>query len=72
MVDRLERELEDRVKVVRVNVLDSVGRAIASRYGMQSLPTFIVIDGSGQVQYRQSGLPKVSAILKAAAPDMEQ
>ena len=72
MVDRLERELEDRVKVVRVNVLDSVGRAIASRYGMQSLPTFIVIDGSGQVQYRQSGLPNASAILRALAPDVEQ
>ena len=67
MVDRLERQLADTASMVKVNAMGQAGRALASRYGMQGLPTFIVIDGSGQVVYRQSGVPDIQAILKALA-----
>jgi len=58
--------------MLRVNALEQTGRVLASRYGLRALPTFIVFDESGQMVFRQSGLPDVSAILHALAMDINE
>jgi thioredoxin-related protein len=55
-VDRLERELEDRAQVLRLNVMDDVGGELAMRYRVRGVPTFVLLDGAGQVTLTQAGM----------------
>jgi len=57
MVDGLERELEDRVQVLRLNVLSPVGRVAASVYAVRTVPTFVLFDAGGEMVYYQMGFP---------------
>ena len=61
-VDGLECDLEDSAVVLRINVREEVGRAVARRYGVRVTPTFIVFDRTGREAHRQSG----------GAPDTER
>ncbi len=61
-VDRLERDLAGRATVLRLSVVDSVGRALASRWGVRGLPTFVVVDGAGHPTYAQAGMPDIDAL----------
>lgn len=54
-MDRLERELEGQVKVLRLSALSGVGRQLGARYGVRGVPTFLLFDGSGQMVYYQVG-----------------
>ena len=62
MVDGLERELGDRVQVLRLDVLSPVGRAAASAYAVRAAPTFVLFDGGGEVVYYQVGFPGKAVI----------
>lgn len=57
IVDRLERELEGRARVVRLSAFDAVGREVARRYDVRGVPTFLIFDGKGNLVGREVGLP---------------
>jgi thiol-disulfide isomerase/thioredoxin len=64
-VDQLERDLLNQATVLRLNVKDDVGLALAARWGVSGVPTFFVLDGGGNVIYARPGAPDTAA-LKAA------
>lgn len=55
VVDRLERDLEGQAQVLRLSAFSSVGRQLASRYGVRGVPTFLLFDGAGEVVHYQVG-----------------
>jgi thioredoxin-related protein len=57
VVDGLERELEGRVQVLRLSVTDDVGGELAMRYGVRGVPTFVLLDGTGETALKQVGIP---------------
>ena len=65
VVDGIERELEGKVQVVRLNVMDGVGGQLALRYGARGVPTIVVLDGAGEVVYVKIGSPNRGEILTA-------
>ncbi len=64
-VDQLERDLAGQATVLRLNVKDNVGLALASRWGVVGIPTFFVVNGAGDVVYTRAGAPDIE-YLKAA------
>ena len=63
IVDGLERELEGQARVVRLDVLSKLGRGVAQRHDVRSVPTFLVFDGQGNLIDRQVGFPDKGRIL---------
>lgn len=57
IVDGLERELEGQARVVRFSVFSPLGRELSRRYGVASVPTFLVFSGDGSLVGRHVGLP---------------
>ena len=57
VVDRLERELEGKARVVRLNVFDEVGQEMARRYDVRGVPTFLIFDEQGNLIDRDAGMP---------------
>ena len=57
IVNGIERDLEGRAKVVRVNLLSKLGRELARAYGVTAIPAMIVFDGGGQVRFSHRGMP---------------
>jgi len=57
IVDGLESDLKGRARVVRLNILDSVGMQAARRFGVRAVPAFFVVDGQGGVVDAQVGIP---------------
>ena len=55
VVDGLERELGERLLVIRLNIQEQVGRELAPVYGFDFTPTFIYFDESGGERWRQVG-----------------
>jgi len=60
----MEEKLVDKAEVIRLDVLSRVGRQAAARYGVRGVPTFVVVDGSGQVVYQQAGFPSTQRIIE--------
>ena len=54
-MDRLERDLEGEMQVLRLSVRSPVGRQLAARYGVRGVPTFILFDGMGKMIQAQVG-----------------
>jgi thioredoxin-related protein len=65
VVDGLERELEGRTQVLRLSVIDDVGGELAMRYGVRGVPTFVLLDGTGEVVLKQAGMPDRAVIVTA-------
>ena len=65
-VDGLERDLEGRATVLRVSADEDVGRAVARRYGLGLLPTFVVFTADGRERYRESGIPDTGRLKEQA------
>jgi len=61
-VDQLETVLSGQARVLRLDVADPVGGALAARWGVVGTPTFFVLDGAGQIVYTQPGAPDLPAI----------
>ena len=57
--------MEGRAQVLRLGVTDSVGGALAARYGVRAVPTFVLLDGAGEVVLTQIGTPDREAVLAA-------
>jgi len=64
-VDRLEKRLQGRAEVIRVDALRGPGPTLFRRYGVRALPTMLVFDGQGNLVYSQSGIPNTAAIEQA-------
>ncbi len=56
IVDGLERDLAGQAKVVRLDLMSSVGQQAAGHFGVRGIPTLVVVDGAGQVVLTQVGL----------------
>lgn len=56
VVDRLERELDGKAEVIRLNALNGVGRQAAAVFGVRAVPTLVVVDGNGHVALTQVGI----------------
>jgi thioredoxin-related protein len=66
-VDGLEQDLQGRARVLRLSVMDDVGGELAMRYGVRGVPTFVLLDGTGEVVLRQVGIPSQGEIKTAVA-----
>jgi len=69
-VDGLEHDLQGHARVMRLNVMNSVGMNVARRFGVRGVPTFIVFDGQGKVVETQVGIPnraKITLVVRALA-----
>ena len=69
-MDGLENDLRGQARVMRLNVLNSVGMNAARRFGVHTVPTFMVFDGQGTVAMVQIGIPnraKITSVLRALA-----
>jgi thioredoxin-related protein len=64
-VDGIERDLEGKAQVLRLTVGGGVGRELAERYVVRSIPTLVVLDGNGHVVLKQAGPPIREEILAA-------
>lgn len=62
VVDRLEREQQGRLEVIRVNVQDPAGKELAGRFGFEWTPTFLLFDGQGNLVWRAVGRIEPEAI----------
>jgi thioredoxin-related protein len=71
-VDGLERDLEGQAQVLRLSVLDDVGGQLAMRYGVRGVPTFVLLDGAGDVVLSQGGMPDRDAIQMTVARLLEE
>ena len=67
VVDGLERELEGQAQVLRLNAMDAVGGKLAMRYGVRGVPTFVLLNGAGEVVLKQVGMPERADILAMVA-----
>ena len=54
-VDGLERALQGKALVFRVNIRDQAGQEVARQYGVYATPTFLVFNSLGNEVYRQAG-----------------
>lgn len=54
-MDGLELELGEKVRIIRVNLREPLGRELASIYGVEFMPAFILFDAQGIELWRQIG-----------------
>ena len=66
-VDQLERDLAGQASVLRLNVKDNVGLALATRWNVVGVPTFFVLNGQGDVIYARAGAPDSEGLKAAVA-----
>ena len=64
IVDGLEKKLNGKAEVIRLDVLSSVGQQAARRYGVRGVPSLVVVDGSGQIVYGQAGIPRPDQVVE--------
>ena len=63
MVDGIERKMEGKLDVARVDIESESGQEIARKYRIAGVPAFVVIDPKGAILYRQvGGRPDASEI----------
>ncbi len=57
IVDGIEKDLQGKARVVRLDLFSRVGREVASRYGVPAVPTILILDADSKVIYRHTGMP---------------
>ena len=55
MVDGLERQWRDLLKVAHLDIADASAGPLLNRYDVRVVPTFLLLDGQGEVVWRQNG-----------------
>jgi hypothetical protein len=55
VVDGLEREFRGKAVIIRANMMSSAGGALARRYGIDVVPSFIVFDAEGHIVFKRNG-----------------
>jgi thioredoxin-related protein len=66
-VNGIEKDLEGRAAVLRLDMLSDVGRSAAKQYGVKAVPTLLLFDGQGNVVLRQTGRIDAGAIRSQVA-----
>ncbi len=66
VVDGIEREFGADAHVMSVNLQTPVGRGIAALYDIEAVPSFVVLDGAGEVRFRVDGRVQSRKTLVAA------
>ncbi len=62
----LERDLDGRARVVRLNVAEDPGQPARQRFGTEKVPAIVLLDGAGREVYRTEGkLPRRQQIFEA-------
>jgi thioredoxin-related protein len=61
-VDGIENKHEDGLIVIRLNIQDPVGKAVAERFDFRFTPTFVFIDAAGNEIWRQVGFIDPQAV----------
>ncbi len=56
IVDGLEKDLDGKADVIRLNALSSIGQQGAAHFGVRGLPTLVLVDGNGEVILTQVGI----------------
>ena len=64
IVNGIEKDLEGRAKVVRLNFLSKLGREVARAYGVTAIPAMIVFDGGGRLHFSHQGVPKRDRVVQ--------
>ncbi len=54
-MDGIESEHDDELIVIRLNIQEPVGKAVAERFDFRYTPTFVFIDAEGAELWRQVG-----------------
>ena len=54
-MDGLESELGSKLKILRINVQENVGRELAPVYDFEYTPTYIFFDAKGNEVWRSIG-----------------
>lgn len=54
-MDGLEKELSDKILIIRINIQSKVGRELLPVYDFEYTPTFIFFDGQGRENWRVIG-----------------
>ena len=62
-MDGLERNLEGKATVLRLDVGGELGGQAAAMLGVRGVPTLVLVDGSGRPLLSQSGLLKPAEVL---------
>ena len=57
--------MQGQAQVLRLDVTDEVGGQLALRYGVRGVPTFLLLDGAGDVMMVQVGMPDRAEIISA-------
>jgi thioredoxin-related protein len=55
VVDGLERQFEGKAYVVRVELSSAAGEELGDRYGIDTVPSFVVFDDDGKVVFKRNG-----------------
>ena len=64
----LETSLAGRLRVIRLNVDDQVGQRARAVYGVEKVPTILLLNAAGSEAYRTEGkLPRTGQIREALA-----
>ncbi len=67
VVDGIEKDLQGRARVIRLDAWNEVGQLAAQRYGVRSLPTLFILDGQGRVYDYVVGVPNRKAVVEMIA-----
>ena len=65
IVDGIEKDLQGRAQVIRLDVWDEIGQLAAQRYGVRGIPTLFIFDGNGQVHDYVVGVPNRQQVVDA-------
>ena len=64
VVNGIEKDLNGKAEMIRLNIMSRIGTEAASRYGVPVVPTLVVLGRDGEVVYRRSGMPDRSEIVE--------
>ena len=68
IVDGLERELGDRVQIIRLDATDATSREIGQRLGFQLTPSYAIFDGGGNRVWQVQGVISREQVLQVLKP----
>ena len=60
----IEKDLQGQAKVVRLNLLNKLGRELARAYGVTAIPAMIVFDSGGRMRHSHRGVPNRKRIVQ--------
>jgi thioredoxin-like negative regulator of GroEL len=66
VVNGIEEDLEGTARVIRLDIASDRGKKVAGRYGVDAVPTIVVLDGEGEVAHRESGVPDREEVVSRA------